>query len=117
MAGFMTQASAPRRRNDLLREGLHLVREERLEHHEDEVRHADLGEALDGVETLLLVADHDVRPRFLRRRLPHVRYELQDELLALGWGLVAERHDRRLLDDVGIAADGVAVTLDDVDER
>src|SRR5262245_53233824 len=62
--------------DDLLRERLDLVHEVRREEHEDEVRDASLPVAGDGVQALLLLADHDGLARDLGRRLLHVGDEL-----------------------------------------
>src|SRR5262249_14821458 len=104
------------RGDDLLREGLELVEHVGREGHEDEVGHAGRDVALDAVEALLLVADHDLGARVLGGRLAHGGDEVADELLALRGGAIAERHEDRLLDPVGVPADRVTVPADQVDE-
>src|SRR5262252_3287802 len=48
---------SPHSGHHVLGKRLELLLADRLEEHEDEMRHADLAIALDGVEALLLVAD------------------------------------------------------------
>src|SRR5207249_11583952 len=83
-------SGAPRGGDDLLGEPLDLVHEVRREDHEDEVRDAGLDVARNRVETLLLVADHDLAADQLGRRLAHRRHEPAHELLPRRRRAIAE---------------------------
>src|SRR5207249_6420297 len=68
------------------------------------------------VETLLLVADHDLAADQLGRRLAHRRHEPAHELFPRRRRAIAEREEDGLLDGVGVAPHGVPVAAQDVDQ-
>ena len=72
---------------------------------DDHIAHAAIDIALDRIEALLLVADHDAAARVVRCRGAHAGDQIAHELLAIRIGLVGERDHNGVLDDAGVAAE------------
>src|SRR5439155_16735602 len=105
----------PHGRDHLLCKRLDLVLEEGDEKHENEVRDPGPRVALDRVQALLLLPDHDLRAHLLRRRLSHGRHHLAHELLSLRGRSVAEGDEDGLLDLRRVAPHALAVARDQLD--